>query len=141
MVLLLSFLYHFLIHIKTIYFYNNKDKTVKLWKVSNNARKTYQPRAVASYAANKELLLPKCIDPPGISPPRPYATQKRVYSNAHTYHINSLSLNTDGETFISADDLRINWWNLDYPDTCFSKIYFIFFSSLFCLYFLKKLLE
>jgi len=40
------------------------------------------------------------------------ATPKRVYSNAHGYHINSLSINCDGETFISADDLRINLWNL-----------------------------
>ena len=27
-------------------------------------------------------------------------------------HINSIALNSDGETFISSDDLRINLWNL-----------------------------
>lgn len=44
---------------------------------------------------------------------------------AHTYHINSISTNSDGETYISADDLRINLWNLDVSDQSFSKISFI----------------
>ncbi|GAB4850446.1 Serine/threonine protein phosphatase 2A 55 kDa regulatory subunit B beta isoform [Ancistrocladus abbreviatus] len=38
---------------------------------------------------------------------------RRVYAHAHDYHINSISNNSDGETFISADDLRINLWNLE----------------------------
>jgi serine/threonine-protein phosphatase 2A regulatory subunit B len=37
---------------------------------------------------------------------------KKVYANAHTYHINSISVNSDQETFLSADDLRVNLWNL-----------------------------
>lgn len=41
------------------------------------------------------------------------AAPRRVYSNAHAYHINSISLNSDEETFLSADDLRINLWNLN----------------------------
>ena len=40
------------------------------------------------------------------------ATPRRVYSNSHAYHINSISLSSDEETFLSADDLRINVWNL-----------------------------
>lgn len=52
-----------------------------------------------------------------------HAFTKKVFSNAHTYHINSLACNSDGQTFISADDLRINWWNLEINDTCFSKYY------------------
>ncbi len=38
---------------------------------------------------------------------------KRSYANAHTYHINSIALSSDCETFISADDLRVNLWHLD----------------------------
>ena len=38
---------------------------------------------------------------------------KRVYANAHAYHINSLSVCSDGLTFLSADDLRINIWSLE----------------------------
>jgi serine/threonine-protein phosphatase 2A regulatory subunit B len=38
---------------------------------------------------------------------------RHLYKNAHEYHINSLSLSPDGENFISADDLRVNLWNID----------------------------
>jgi WD40 repeat protein len=48
------------------------------------------------------------------------ATNKRSYANAHAYHVNSLSVNPDGETFISADDLRINLWNLEVNNQSFS---------------------
>ena len=48
------------------------------------------------------------------------ATPRRVFQNAHAYHINSISENSDAETFISADDLRINLWNLNIPDQSFS---------------------
>lgn len=30
---------------------------------------------------------------------------RRMFTNAHAYHINSISVNSDGQTFISADDL------------------------------------
>ena len=49
------------------------------------------------------------------------ATPRRIFQNAHAYHINSISVNSDAETFISADDLRINLWNLNIPDQSFSK--------------------
>jgi serine/threonine-protein phosphatase 2A regulatory subunit B len=35
------------------------------------------------------------------------------YKNCHSYNINSLSCSPDGESFLSADDLRINLWNLE----------------------------
>lgn len=34
----------------------------------------------------------------------------------------SHSMSSDGETFISADDLRINLWNLEISDQCFNII-------------------
>jgi serine/threonine-protein phosphatase 2A regulatory subunit B len=49
------------------------------------------------------------------------AVPRKVYANAHAYHINSISVNSDGETYISADDLRINLWNLNISDQSFSK--------------------
>lgn len=48
------------------------------------------------------------------------ATARRVFSNAHTYHINSISVNSDLQTFISTDDLRVNLWNLEITDRSFS---------------------
>ncbi|PWA75007.1 protein phosphatase 2A regulatory subunit PR55 [Artemisia annua] len=47
---------------------------------------------------------------------------RKMYSHAHDYNINSISNNSDGETFISADDLRINLWNLEVSDQCFNII-------------------
>lgn len=49
------------------------------------------------------------------------ASPRRVYANAHTYHINSISTNSDQETFLSADDLRINLWHLEITNQSFSK--------------------
>lgn len=48
------------------------------------------------------------------------AVPRKIYANAHAYHINSLSVNSDQETYISADDLRINMWNLGVSDKSFS---------------------
>lgn len=45
---------------------------------------------------------------------------RRVFANGHTYHINSISVNSDGETYMSADDLRINLWHLAVTDRSFS---------------------
>ena len=48
------------------------------------------------------------------------AVPRKVYSNAHAYHIHSIAVNSDQETYISADDLRINLWNLGISDQSFS---------------------
>lgn len=53
------------------------------------------------------------------------ASPRRIFANAHTYHINSISVNSDHETYLSADDLRINLWHLEITDRSFS----ILFSS------------
>lgn len=50
-------------------------------------------------------------------------TPRRVFANAHTYHINSISVNSDYETYMSADDLRINLWHLDITDRSFSILH------------------
>ncbi|KAG0555082.1 hypothetical protein M758_12G146800 [Ceratodon purpureus] len=47
---------------------------------------------------------------------------RRIYANAHAYHINSISNNSDCETYISADDLRINLWNLEISDQSFNIV-------------------
>lgn len=47
---------------------------------------------------------------------------RKEFSNAHNYHINSVSLSADGEHFLSADDLRVNIWNIDNNQTTFSIV-------------------
>lgn len=51
------------------------------------------------------------------------ATPRRVFANAHTYHINSISVNSDYETYMSADDLRINLWNFEITNQSFSILW------------------
>jgi serine/threonine-protein phosphatase 2A regulatory subunit B len=100
---------------------NALDKTVKLWKVfeksikvvaeSNGTDMGYQPNLTRS-----SIKLPKLIHHDTMIA----AIPRKVYQNAHAYHINSISVNSDGETFVSADDLRINLWNMNVSDQSFS---------------------
>eukprot|EP00899_Mesostigma_viride_P021420 jgi/Mesvir1/2927/Mv13994-RA.1 len=47
---------------------------------------------------------------------------RRVFANAHAYHINSISVNSDRETYMSADDLRVNLWNLEISEQSFNIV-------------------
>lgn len=51
-----------------------------------------------------------------------YAKCRRVFGRAHRYNVNSISTNCDGETFVSADDLRINLWNIEVTSQCFNIV-------------------
>ncbi len=48
--------------------------------------------------------------------------EKKQYKNCHNYNINSLSVAPDGETFLSADDLRINLWSLENHLTAYNIV-------------------
>ncbi|EHB03845.1 Serine/threonine-protein phosphatase 2A 55 kDa regulatory subunit B alpha isoform [Heterocephalus glaber] len=50
------------------------------------------------------------------------ASPQRIFINAHTYHINSISINSDYETYLSADDLLINLWHLEIRDRSFNIV-------------------
>lgn len=102
---------------------HNTDKTIKLWKVfekslrvvsesnTHDGQQTIDPPKVAS-----KLKFPRMTPQDQITA----AVPRKVYSNAHAYHIHSISVNSDQETYISADDLRINLWNLEVSDRSFS---------------------
>lgn len=66
-----------------------------------------------------ELKVPK-VNPDKITTE---AIPRRLYANAHTYHINSISVNSDDCTFLSADDLRVNLWHLETTDQSFSILH------------------
>jgi serine/threonine-protein phosphatase 2A regulatory subunit B len=94
------------------------DKTVKLWRVHEKKIKRPQRPAKPASDSSSDIVIPKL----GHYQTLTQATPKRVYSNAHGYHINSISLNSDGETFVSADDLRINLWNLEICNESFNIV-------------------
>ena len=109
---------------KMIHYHHPLDKTIKLWKVFEKSIKVVSEnnlgdRMSAPPPLSKELLkMPKMIYHDSITA----AIPRKIYQNAHGYHINSISVNSDGETYISADDLRINLWNLDISDQSFSML-------------------
>lgn len=93
---------------------STNDKTIKLWKIyERKIKHLSDPAEADNFPSNmtmEDVKIPAmeyrdCVTA---------ATPRRVYSDAHAYHINSISINSDEETFISADDLRINLWNFQY---------------------------
>lgn len=94
------------------------DKTVKLWKVYEKKIKTINNSYVGDSQQSRGLKLPQLSFKEVVIA----ATPRRTFSNAHAYHINSVSLNSDGETYISSDDLRINLWNLNINDQSFNIV-------------------
>jgi serine/threonine-protein phosphatase 2A regulatory subunit B len=119
------------------------DKTIKLWKVFEKSLKVVAEnnlsgeayRGATAPTQSTSNLHPSLVPPPvplvgsGTSLRMPTLTHhdtivaavpRKIYANAHAYHINSISVNSDGETYISADDLRINLWNLNISDQSFS---------------------
>eukprot|EP00183_Erythrolobus_madagascarensis_P006692 CAMPEP_0185844910 /NCGR_PEP_ID=MMETSP1354-20130828/999_1 /TAXON_ID=708628 /ORGANISM="Erythrolobus madagascarensis, Strain CCMP3276" /LENGTH=501 /DNA_ID=CAMNT_0028544731 /DNA_START=104 /DNA_END=1609 /DNA_ORIENTATION=- len=111
---------------------SSNDKTIKLWRISEREVKALAsfssdqlhgadggsvgtngvarpiPSKLVGYGA-KRLVIPE-LETAGSMVS---ATPRRTFSNAHAYHINSISMNSDDEVFLSADDLRVNLWNLN----------------------------
>nr|GMC53848.1 serine/threonine protein phosphatase 2A 55 kDa regulatory subunit B beta isoform-like isoform X2 [Ipomoea batatas] len=127
-----------------LFLLSTNDKTIKFWKVQEKKIKKIcnmnidPSKAVGngSVASNPKLCLANggCTDklynnlnalrlPTVTSHESSLAARcRRVYAHAHDYHINSISSNSDGETFISADDLRINLWNLEISNQSFNIV-------------------
>lgn len=107
-----------------------EDKTIKLWKVFEKSLKVVAENNLSDSSAQasasnpvaqpvrgaQQLRLPRMAVHDAIVA----AVPRKLYANAHAYHINSVSVNSDGETYLSADDLRLNLWNLNISDQSFS---------------------
>ena len=109
---------------------STNDKTVKLWKIRERNKRADISNSLLSlnggshvsvrddlngYIRNVSIPVVKYMDRIEVE-----ALPKRIFANAHTYHINSISLNSDQETFMSADDLRINLWHIEITNQSFS---------------------
>ncbi|CAG9463533.1 unnamed protein product [Pedinophyceae sp. YPF-701] len=113
---------------------STNDKTVRLWRVYERTVRHLghfniapEIRATVTSAAQLKKMGLQC--PTVLRLPKVLRVEvqltakcKRVFANAHTYHINSISPNSDGETFISADDLRVNLWNYEHADKSFNIV-------------------
>jgi serine/threonine-protein phosphatase 2A regulatory subunit B len=106
-----------------LFLLSTNDKTIKLWKIYEKKMKYVANMNVeqgryggASYVSS--LRVPTVTS----SELAVVTTPKRIYGNAHVYHINSISVNSDSQTFLSADDLRVNLWNLENAKIAYNLI-------------------
>ncbi|XP_073767487.1 protein phosphatase 2, regulatory subunit B, gamma a isoform X2 [Danio rerio] len=103
---------------------STNDKTIKLWKVSERDKRPEGYNLKDEEGRIKDISTVTSLRVPVLKPTdlmvevRP----RRVFANGHTYHVNSISVNSDGETYLSADDLRINMWHLDITDRSFNIV-------------------
>jgi len=80
--------------------------------------------AAQAAAAGLRLALPGALRLPRVAASDVVLASRprRVYANAHAYHVNSVSVASDQETFLSADDLRVHLWHLDVAHTAFNVV-------------------
>jgi len=123
---------------------STNDKTIKLWKVFEKQLQCVSDFNLDAHAKRAGSAV-RALGPntPGKSPgssangsfggdlriPSVASTDvvfsartRRTFGNAHAYHINSLSVNSDCETYISADDLRVNLWHLESSSNSFNIV-------------------
>ena len=102
---------------------STNEKTIKLWKIAEKTSRSVANFNVTTgpYGGHSPVL---SLRMPTLSPAAPtiVTTPRRVYATAHAYHINSIAVNSDGQTFLSADDLRIHLWHLDNPSLSFNVV-------------------
>ncbi|XP_037780529.1 serine/threonine-protein phosphatase 2A 55 kDa regulatory subunit B alpha isoform isoform X2 [Penaeus monodon] len=103
---------------------STNDKTIKLWKVSERDKRAegYNLRDESGQIRDPTSLTTLRV--PVLKPMELMveASPRRIFANAHTYHINSISINSDQETYLSADDLRINLWHMEVTDQSFNIV-------------------
>ena len=84
---------------------STNDKVIKFWKIGSRTYRDVQPTKVQG----QQIIMPKSqvfnVNVEGKS--------KQQFKNCHNYNIHSLSISSDREHFISADDLTINLWNME----------------------------
>ena len=97
-----------------LYVLTTNDKTIKYWKISN--KKVKKP--VFLNKNDRDMSFPQMQ----VSETGYYPTLLKPYPQLHSYHINSLSTCSNGENFISGDDLRINLWSLERSNEAFNIV-------------------
>ncbi|XP_010186327.1 PREDICTED: serine/threonine-protein phosphatase 2A 55 kDa regulatory subunit B gamma isoform-like [Mesitornis unicolor] len=104
---------------------STNDKTIKLWKITERDKRPEGYNLKDEEGKLKDLSTVTSLQVPVLKPMdlMVEVTPRRIFANGHTYHVNSISVNSDCETYMSADDLRINLWHLAITDRSFSILY------------------
>ncbi|ROI82009.1 Serine/threonine-protein phosphatase 2A 55 kDa regulatory subunit B delta isoform [Anabarilius grahami] len=103
---------------------STNDKTIKLWKISERDKRAEGYNLKDEDGRLRDPFRITSLRVPVLMPMdlMVEASPRRIFANAHTYHINSISVNSDYETYLSADDLRINLWHLEITDRSFNIV-------------------
>jgi serine/threonine-protein phosphatase 2A regulatory subunit B len=106
------------------------DKTIKLWKSIRESLESLRVVSESNHHEGGRTLPPPSL-PSHLPLPRMMqqdniiaSVPRKVYLNAHAYHIHSILVNSDQEAYISVDDPGINLWNLNISDQSFSTFSF-----------------
>lgn len=106
-------------HYHGLFMLTTNDKKIKLWKVFNKEeKKAYGFNMEGGSKGVKALKIPKVKKGGKVVT----SQLKKVFQNGHDYHINSLSQCADNEHFLSADDMRINIWNMNISNEVYSAV-------------------
>jgi len=98
----------------SVSFLSTNDRVIKLWKVDYRVQK----ETSRAHFLGDNLFLPKS----NVIGEGYFAKEKYQYRGCHNYNVNSISLAQDGEIFLSADDLRINMWNIENNTLAFNIV-------------------
>ncbi|NXD29538.1 2ABD phosphatase, partial [Spelaeornis formosus] len=103
---------------------STNDKTIKLWKISERDKRAEGYNLKDEDGRLRERFRVTELRVPTLKPMdlMVEASPRRTFANAHTYHINSISVNSDCATYLSADDLRINLWHLEVTNRSFNIV-------------------
>uniref|UniRef100_A0A4W5QP33 Serine/threonine-protein phosphatase 2A 55 kDa regulatory subunit B n=1 Tax=Hucho hucho TaxID=62062 RepID=A0A4W5QP33_9TELE len=103
---------------------STNDKTIKLWKIGERDKRAEGYNLKDEDGRLRDPFRITSLRVPVLMPMdlMVEASPRRVFANAHTYHINSISVNSDHQTYLSADDLRINLWHLEITDRSFNIV-------------------
>ncbi|MBZ3887037.1 Serine/threonine-protein phosphatase 2A 55 kDa regulatory subunit B gamma isoform [Sciurus carolinensis] len=103
---------------------STNDKTIKLWKITERDKRPEGYNLKDEEGKLKDLSTVTSLQVPVLKPMdlMVEVSPRRIFANGHTYHINSISVNSDCETYMSADDLRINLWHLAITDRSFNIV-------------------
>jgi serine/threonine-protein phosphatase 2A regulatory subunit B len=108
-----------------LFLLSTNDRAIKLWKIHRKANEAITHSNVDKETGRgpssiSQLKMPEVEQ---VADSTVVATLRRGYAvDVHQFHINSLAVNVDGETFLSADNLRINLWNANVADKAFNII-------------------
>jgi len=111
------------------------EANIKLWRVRGDAVEAagalqhavggahaVQPPAAAAAGADGVPVLPRLALSQHARRGRLRVKPVKDFFRAHLYGIHSLSMCSDGESFLSSDDLRINLWHMGHPTSALNVV-------------------